>query len=134
VRACRDLLLPFNVNSFIFCQSLYSATLIHSQSRMIKITFCSLSFWSTLISLILVSFWFILPYSVVIPPRSGILRYHSCLFRLIAVTLGFIPESFRLVPAYSGFFRYIPLYLCVIPPHSGVIPARFDIFRFISGV
>ena len=33
---------------------------------MIKITFCSLSFLSTLISLILVSFWFILPYSGVV--------------------------------------------------------------------
>ena len=91
---------------------------------MIKITFCSLSFRSTLISLILVSFWFILPHSVVIPPRSGIFRYHSCLFRLIPVSFGSIPESFRLVPAYSGLFRYILLYLCVIP-------ARFCIFRFI---
>ena len=117
----------------VFCQSLYSATIIHSQSGMIKITFCSLSSRSTLISLILVSFWFILPYSVVIPPRSGILQYHSCLFRLIPVSFGFIPESFRLVPAYFGSFRYIPLYFCVIPPHSGVIPPRSGIFRCHSG-
>ena len=75
--------------------------LFHSQSRMIKIMFCSLSFWSTLISFILVSFWFILPYSVVIPPHSGIFRYHSCLLRLSPVSFAFIPESFCLVPAYS---------------------------------
>ena len=95
---------PFNVNWFFFCQSLCSATLIHSQSRMIKITFCSFSFRSTLISLILVSFWFILSYSVVVPPRSGI---------------------FWSIPV-------IPLYLCVIPPHSGVIPARSGMFRYHS--
>ena len=74
---------------------------------MIKITFCSLSFQSTLISLILVSFWFIVPYSVVIPSRSGIFRYHSCLFRLIPMSFGFIPESFCLVPSYSGICRFI---------------------------
>ena len=113
---------------FFFSQSLSSATIILPQSRLIKITFCSLSFRSTLISLILASFWFILLYSVVIPPRSGIFRYHSCLFRLIPVSFCFIPESFRLVPAYSGLFRFI----CVIPPHSGVIPARFGIFRYHS--
>ena len=124
------LLLPLNV--FFFCQFLYSATFIHSQSRMIKITFCSLSFRSMLISLILVTLWFILPYSVVIPPRSGIFRYHSCLFRLIPVSFGFIPESILLVPAYSGLFRYMLLYLCVIPPHSAVILGCFGIFRHHS--
>ena len=91
---------------------------------MTKITFCSLPSRSMLISLILVSFWFILPYSVVLPPRSGLFWNHSCLFHLIPVSFGFIPESFRLVPAYSGLFRYILLYLCVIP-------ARSYIFRFI---
>ena len=67
----------------------YSATLTHSQSRMIKITFCSLSFRSSLISLIVVSFWFILPYSVVIPPRSGI---------------------FRFIPVYSVPFLSVPVF------------------------
>ena len=118
---------PFNV--FFFCQSLSSATIILPQSRLIKITFCSLSFRSTLISLILASFWFILPYSVVIPPRSGIFRYHSCLFRLIPVSFCFIPESFRLVPTCSGLFRFI----CVIPPHSGVIPVSFRLVSVYSG-
>ena len=77
--------------------------------------------------------WFILPYSVVIPPRSGIFRYHSCLFCLIPMSFGFIQESFRLVPAYSGLFRYMPLYLCVIPPHSGVIPVSFRLVSVYSG-
>ena len=112
----------------VLIHSLSSATIIPPQSRLIKITFCFLSFRSTLISLILASFCFILLYSVVIPPRSGIFRYHSCLFRLIPVSFCFIPESFRLVPAYSGLFRFI----CAIPPHSGVIPARFGIFRYHS--
>ena len=114
---------------FFFCQSLYSATLIHSQSRMIKIIFCSLSFRSTLISLILVSFWFILPYSVVIPPRSGIFLYHSCLFCLIPVSLGSIPELFHHVPAYSGLFRYIPLYLWSFR----LIPVSVSLISVYSG-
>ena len=99
-----------------------------------KISFCSLSFRSTLIRLILVSFWIILPYSIVIPPRSGIFRYNSCLNCPMPVPFGFIPESFRFVPAYSGLFQYIP-------PHSGsfwyipvpflFIPAYSGLFRYI---
>ena len=105
---------------------------------MIKITFCSLSSQSMLISLILVSFWFMLPYSVVIPPRSGIFRYHSCLFRLIPVSFGFIPESFHLVPAYFGSFRFIivtfrliPVSLRLVLVYSGTILVHSASFRHI---
>ena len=133
---------PFNVIFFLLSaasHNCYSATLILSQSTMMKITkFCSLSFQSTLISLILVTFWFILPYSVVIPPRSGIFRYYSCLFRLIPVSFGFIPESFCLVPAYSALFvchsGVIPVPFLFIASHSGVIPPHSGIpglFRYI---
>ena len=104
---------------------------------MIKITFCSLSSRSTLISFILVSFWFILPYSVVIPPRSGVIWFYSrvsppCsgIFRFILVystlfvSFRLTPVSFRLVLVYPGTilvhsvsfrcysasFRHIPVY------------------------
>ena len=136
---------PFNVNCF-FCQSLYSTTLIQSQSRMINITFCSLSFRSTVISLIMVSFWFILPYSVVIPPRyipvpflfkpshSSVIPPCSGIFRFICVSFHLIPVSFQLVPVYPGTilvhsvslrchstsFQHIPVYsvpfLCLVTP------------------
>ena len=120
-----------NVICFFFGQSLYSATFIHSQFIMIKITFCSLSFQSTLTSLILVSFWFILPYSVVIPPRSGIFRYHICLFRLI-------PVSFRLIPAYPGLFRNIPFrsvpFPCLVTPfHDTHLPSPSVSDKRLSG-
>ena len=96
---------------------------------MIKITFCSLSFQSTLISLILVSFWFILPYSVVIPPCSSIFRYHSCLFRLIPVSFGFSHFAlFRHIPVYSGIchficvsFRLIPVSFRLVSVYSSTI-------------
>ena len=74
---------------------------------MIKITFCSLSFQSTFI---LVSFSFILPYSVVIPPCSSIFRYHSCLFRLILVS--------RVIPPCFGIFWFIPVYSALLVCHS----------------
>ena len=101
---------------FFFCQPLYSATFIHSQSRMIQITFCFLSFRSTLISLILVSFWFILLSFLLVPVYSGVIRFHS-----------------RVIPPCSGIFRFIPLHLCVIPPHSGVIPVSFRLVSVYSG-
>ena len=96
---------------------------------MIKITFCSLSFRSMLISLILVSFWFILPYSVVIPPRSGVIRFYSrvsppCsgIFRFILVySTIFVCHSASL-RCHSGSFWYIPVPFLFIPSHSGVIP------------
>ena len=146
VRTYRDLFQALLLHCFFFfCQSLYSATLIHSQSRMIKITFCSLSFRSTLISLILVYFWFILPHSVVIPPRSSMFRYHSCLFRLIPVSFGFIPESFCLVMAYCGLFLFIcvsfhlilvslqlvSVYSGTILVHSASFRCHSSLFRYI---
>ena len=90
------------------------------------------------------SFWFILPYSVFIPPRSGIFRYHSCLFRLIPVSFCFIPESFLLVPVYSALFvsfRLIPArfgifryHSCSFRCHSGVIPVSFRLIPAYSGL
>ena len=84
---------------------------------MIKITVCSLSFRSTLISLILVSFWFILPYFVVIFPCSGIFR--------------FIPVYCALFVCHSGSFRYIPVPFLFIPSHSSVILPHCGIFRYV---
>ena len=104
---------------------------------MLKITFCSLSFRSTLISLILMSFWFILPYTVVILPHSSVIRFYSrvippCSGMYIPVYSGifrFICVSFRLVSVYSGTilvhsvsFRHIPVYsvpfLCLVTPQK----------------
>ena len=133
MRTYRDsfqaLLLPLNV--IFCCQSLYSATFIHSQSRMIKITFCCLSLRSTLISLILMSFWFILPYSVVIPPRSGVIRFYSRVIPPCSGIFRFILVYSALFVYHSGSFRYIPVPFLYIPSHSGVIPPHSGIFRYI---
>ena len=66
-----------------------------------KLCFVPLSFWSTLTSLGLVFFWFILP-------CSGIFRYHSCSFL-------FIPVLFCLISVYSNLFRSV-LFLGFVTP------------------
>ena len=100
---------------------------------MIKITFCSLSFQSTLISLILVSFWFILPYSVVIPPCSSIFRYDSCLFRLIPVSFGFSHFAlFRHIPVYSGICHFICVSFRLVSVYSSTILVHSVSFRCYS--
>ena len=146
---CKPCYLTFNVNFFFVSLSILQH--IHSQSRMIKITFCSLSFRSTLISLILVSFWFILSlfchsasfryipvpflfipshssviwfYSRVIAPCSGIFRFILVCSALFACH----SASFR---CHSGSFRYIPVPFLFIPSHSGVIPPHSGLFRYI---
>ena len=125
-------------------QSLYSATLIHSQSRMIKNYFL---FLVIPVHANQLDSGVLLVYSALFCCHSAsfrytnVFRYHSCLFRLIPVSFGFIPESFRIVPAipvYSGLFRFIyvsfrchsvsfrytPVPFLFIPSHSGI-------FRFI---
>ena len=95
------------------------------------------------------SFWLILPCSVVIPPRSGIQIYfgtilvysvlfwcysvlfqsHFALFWHIPVYSGiirFICVSFR---CQSGSFRYIPVPFCLVPAYSGLF--RYIPFRSV---
>ena len=105
---------------------------------MIKITFCSLSFRSTLISSILVSFWFILLSFHLVPVYSGTIlvysvsfRCHSVLFQSHSALVWHIPvysgifcficmchsASFR---CHSGSFRYIPVYSSIRIPFRSV--------------
>ena len=108
---------PFNVNCCFVSLSILQQLFIHCLHGMIKITFCSLSSWSTLISLILVSFWFILPY-------SALFCCHSTSFR-------YIPVPFLFIPSHSGVIRF---YSRVIPPCSGIfwfIPVYSALFLFI---
>ena len=100
---------------------------------MIKITFCFLSFRSTLITLILVSFWFILPYSVVIPLCSVIFRYHSgtilvysVSFRCHSVLFQSHSSLFRHIPAYSGIFRFICVSFHFIPVSFWLVSVYFQ--------
>ena len=136
-----SLVTPLNVNVFFLSVSILQHLFIHRMNHFLFLVIPVHA--NQLDSGVLL--WFILPYSVVIPPRSGIFRYHSCLFRVTPMSFGFIPESFRLVPAifrfipvyaalfvcHSASFRYIPVPFLFIPSHSGVIPPHSGIFRFI---
>ena len=107
-----------------------------SQSRMIKIiTFSSLSFRSTLISLILVSFWFILPYSVVIPLCSSFFRYHSChvirVIRPCSSIFWFIPVFSALFVYHSASFQLVSVYSGSILVHSVSFSCHSGIFRYV---
>ena len=120
------LLLPLNVNCFLFCHSLYSATFVHSQNESFFVPCHSGPRLNQLDSGVLLFY-------------SALFCCHSTSFRYIPVAFLFIPSHSdvirsysRVIPPCSGIFRYMPLYLCVIPPHSGVIPARFGIFRYHS--
>ena len=128
-----------------FCQSLYPATLIHSQSRMIKITFCSLSFRSmhanqldSGVLLVYSALFCCHPASFRYIPVPGARQYHFCLFQLIPVSFRLVPAYFGLLPIYSalfvchsGSFRYIPVPFLFIPVSSRLNPAYSGLFRYI---